>query len=394
MQCKLTRIRLLVSNITVALCWSAGAISAADLPEIDIPTIQAALDEYRSGFQTLVGSYQRQTTSYTKLRAGHERENQRWEVDFRVDFQRDWTSRSRTRIWFFSAISTTEPFSLFEQLTFDGAYTYYLKHSLGTIPATLEVDPEILDVPRSLSITQWNQERDEFYPWISAGLTRRFGGPGLAERLKEHESHLTGVEPIDGAPCYVVAIGDFLKVALDPALRFVPRRMHYLTPETREFETYENLEFQQFSDAETGEEWWFPSHSRWLTPTDRTEFHIVKLSRNQALTQADFRIDPETLPDGVAVTRQHGGKPPEIFVTGNRDDLWELRNQKLNALERDIESRLPPVQPSDREFPDDEPLPPQGIPDSLEEVSPIVSLSLVCLAILGFWWLRWRRRSS
>jgi hypothetical protein len=163
-----------------------------------------------------------------------------------------------------------------------------------------------------------------------AGLGQR-SGAGLVARLADGDRygnvHYDGTEVVNGGLCERVTITidtEQTSMWLDPAHDYLPRRQELKGL------VLDVFEFQQFRDAATGGQRWFPSRGaiRWDGVTD-TEFTVAELTINPALDANRFRIDPGSLPDGVKVRNDTKGSPTTF--TGDREDLWKARDNEHEA---------------------------------------------------------------
>jgi hypothetical protein len=330
-------IRTVILLHLLALLWAwAGALfcAAASAQEtVDLKTIHAALEFYKSSIKTLEGTYTSHLSGEPQRARALMMEDLRFERKFAIDLATGRSAIESTKTWLYSDISRTERFSHRQRTAFDGTRHYALLNTIGAGPLDAKVPR---DAPHNLIIRATDQTHFHYGPWALSGLRLKDFGVSLADLINRGEATVAGRDTIDGAECYRVSIrnpGIETTVWLDPQRDFLFRALERRrvpregtdedAQRVGQIEMIEIQEFGEFPDAARNESRWFPVRATVRNPGRLETIKIESLTINPPLDDERFRIDPATLPDGVRITDGSDGRKEVTSFTGNRPDLWE-----------------------------------------------------------------------
>lgn len=327
---RLTILRRLVSAFSASIAAIVCVQSAMGV-EPTLEDIRAVVIRHADSIQTMEGKQEAKSTSDRSGTHSFDllaQDDPTVVTEFKYDRVNNRTYLIESKTWF-NRIVSQESFQISGEISsFDGQLGYHLTKTLASSPFESEVPP---NVPIRLRIHSTDETRASHTGvWNLAGMPCAIlSHATLAYLLGRHDARIMGNSNINGHQCVKVAIGNGNQneLHLDPSASYLPRRISSIG--------HEVLEFQQFWTP-NGESIWFPSHGR----IGSTELRLLNIRFNSPMSEEDFRINPEELPDGVQV---HA--PNKSFYSGGREDLWQKLEGAMTAyymkLKLEIEKKRP-----------------------------------------------------
>jgi hypothetical protein len=305
---------------------------------IDLKMIQAAVEAYDSSISSLAGRYRSRIK--TPVTDQVRREDSTMTGTFLFQCLHDRIRLEEHDSWFYGKISR-ERFEVRKLSTFDGTRAELLFFTCDKRPI-----PSKVPAGRAFILNSGGGNgRNEFTPWVIAGLRVRGTGGTLAALLKSPSAQLERIERVAGDLCYVVSMKQpEIRVWLDPRHDFLPRRQEFSflgadgKPDPPHL-VLETTTFEQFADAEKKEHRWFPKHCEVRSPQQVELVDVDELRINPPVDETQFTIDRQTLPDGVRVN-DPGSAGRKVSYTGDRKDLWDEIDRQLDEETEELNRLL------------------------------------------------------
>ncbi len=329
--------RLTVLFFAQCFLLVSRCLQAQQSPSLDV--IEKAVTFYADSISTLEGKFEHRvipgdkSPDATTVIRMEGRVNQ---VTFLADVVHGWRKLDETGSWFYSWYSTEQKFVDRSVEYFDGNKASALIHHFLESPVDVAIPA---GAPMFLNMQPNDLTDSVFGPWFFSALQLRgLSGRGLASLFKEKVVTLDGEEVIDGTHCIRITgriNGRIYQFWLDPRHDYLPVKQIF-GPESKEYEHQMVVkEFKQFDDG-AGNSRWFPTSGVAITDISDHPYELLELKLNPVLTQDQFMIDPETLPQGVRVHEMDGKK----WVVGGRQDLFNEMQKLRDKRDEMMEERL------------------------------------------------------
>ncbi|MEK6261115.1 MAG: hypothetical protein AABP62_21155 [Planctomycetota bacterium] len=331
----------------VALVWFAFAVGAdlrleASEEPIDLGTIQLAVEQRAQKIKTLSGRVRVVHHNQSKAQPPTNTfEGLAYETEFRYHVTNGWMYHDDQRTWVMSGISQ-QPFRVRTIESFDGTTRATLLHTLEWCPIASAVPP---NQPYKLRLHSSGGQSQDTLLHAMGLASEEFGN--LQSLLRDREVRISGYRRLDNDECIVVTIPELsVELVFDPQKEFVLRQYKRLRslsePVTGSRESIPNLpelrrinsEFKEFVLPDTGESVWVPMRStRMGRDAKPVDLEVIDLRLNEPLEQAQFQIDPASLPDGIRIEPLTG--PPSY--TGDRRDLFDELQRQIDDQDKSLE---------------------------------------------------------
>lgn len=332
--------RLSIGVLTIAVL--IGPLQEGMATDLTLKELAAARVFYESSIEQIQGRFTLRfvpTRGVTHAPTALVMEDLLLDISFAVDIEGDAWRYEEVKSWLYTDISRTDRFQVRTVRTSAENKHQTLLYTMAKDPLPSDVPA---DAPHKLHYYAESRAEAAFSPVHFAGIPVRTINQSIGELLKSASAKVEGSEEVAGAKCVRVNVtapaGARLRFWLDPARDFLPRRQELGATSAGEATiTIESSEFQQFPDMAGGERRWFPTKGRVLSDgVEDREWEITDLQINPGLSKSSFLIDPASLPPGVAVRGDGRGG----WYTGNRQDLFEEIERKVQAHDEEMERRL------------------------------------------------------